>query len=117
MHTLAHEVWHLHGIGNEAQTECNALQTTARAAMLLGADARAAQATAVYALIRFYPYEPDEYHQPCVNGGPGDLRPADPALALAEPATSVGMFVIVPFAICVEILPNLRDELLRHLRS
>ena len=55
VHTLAHEVWHLHGIGNEAQTECNALQTTARAAMLLGADARAAQATAVYALIRFYP--------------------------------------------------------------
>jgi hypothetical protein len=78
VHTLAHEVWHLHGIGNEAQTECNALQTTAKAAMLLGADARAAQATAVYALIRFYPYEPDEYHQPCVNGGPGDLRPADP---------------------------------------
>jgi hypothetical protein len=78
VHTLAHEVWHLHGIGNEAQTECNALQTTARAAMLLGADARAAQATAVYALIRFYPNEPDEYHMPCVNGGPGDLRPADP---------------------------------------
>ena len=42
------------------------------------ADARAAQATAVYALTRFYPNEPDEYHEPCVNGGPGDLRPADP---------------------------------------
>jgi len=79
VHTLAHEVWHLHGIGNEAQTECNALQTTAQAALLLGADAQAAQATAVYALTRFYPNMPDEYRQPgCVNGGPNDLRPADP---------------------------------------
>ncbi len=79
VHTLAHEVWHLHGIGNEAQTECNALQTTAQAALLLGADARAAQATAVYALTRFYPIMPDEYRLPgCVNGGPYDLRPADP---------------------------------------
>ena len=64
VHTLAHEVWHLHGIGSEAQTECNALQTTARAASLLGADPAASQATAVYALMRFYPNEPDEYRCP-----------------------------------------------------
>jgi hypothetical protein len=32
VHTLAHETWHLHGIMDEAQTECYALQTTARAA-------------------------------------------------------------------------------------
>jgi hypothetical protein len=38
VHTLAHEVWHLHGIRDEAQTECYALQTTARAAELFGAD-------------------------------------------------------------------------------
>jgi hypothetical protein len=79
VHTLAHEVWHLHGIGNEAQTECYALQTTAQAAELFGADPVAAQATAQYAYTRFYPYEPDEYRQaPCVNGGTNDLRPFDP---------------------------------------
>ena len=79
VHTLAHEVWHLHGIGNEGQTECNALQTTARAAMLFGADTTAARRTADYALARLYPYLPDEYHLvDCVNGGPHDLRPADP---------------------------------------
>ena len=79
VHTLAHEVWHLHGIGNEAQTECYALQTTATAAELFGADPVAAQATADYAYARFYPNEPDEYRQaPCGNGGPLDLRPTDP---------------------------------------
>jgi len=79
VHTLAHEVWHLHGISNEAGTECNALQTTAGAAELFGADSQSAQATAVYALHRFYPNLPDEYRRPdCVNGGPLDLRPADP---------------------------------------
>jgi hypothetical protein len=79
VHTLAHEVWHLHGYGNEAQVECYALQTTARAAELLGADPVAAQATANYAYTRFYPNEPDEYREPdCANGGPLDLRPTDP---------------------------------------
>jgi hypothetical protein len=79
VHTLAHESWHLHGDGSEAITECHALQTTAYAATLLGADPRAAQATAMYALLRFYPNEPDEYRSgACVNGGPMDLRPTDP---------------------------------------
>jgi hypothetical protein len=79
VHTLAHEVWHLHGVENEAGAECDALQTTARAAVLFGADPRAAQATAVYALERLYPNMPDEYREAgCANGGPGDLRPADP---------------------------------------
>src|SRR5437868_11723428 len=79
VHTLAHEVWHLHGIGNEGQTECYALQTTARAAELFGADAAAAQATADYVYARFYPNEPDEYRQgPCGNGGPNDPAPAGP---------------------------------------
>jgi len=79
VHTLAHEVWHLHGIGSEALAECNALQTTARAAVLLGADERSAQATAVYALTHFFPNMPDDYRLPgCGSGGPYDLRPADP---------------------------------------
>jgi hypothetical protein len=79
VHTLAHEVWHLHGISNEARTECYALQTTARAAELFGADPAAAQAAADYAYARFYPSLPDEYREPdCGNGGPLDLRPTDP---------------------------------------
>jgi hypothetical protein len=79
VHTLAHETWHLHGISNEAVTECNALQTTARAAELFGADPVAARATATYSLLFLYPDLPDEYRLPdCVNGGPHDLRPADP---------------------------------------
>jgi hypothetical protein len=79
VHTLAHEVWHLHGLGSESRTECYALQTTAQAATLFGADPTAAQATAAYALTHFYPEEPDEYRESdCVSGGPLDLRPADP---------------------------------------
>jgi len=79
VHTLAHEVWHLHGVTSEAQTECYALQTTARAASLLGGDPAAAQATATYALTRLYPELPDEYREAdCVDGGPLDLRSKDP---------------------------------------
>jgi hypothetical protein len=79
VHTLAHETWHLHGIQDEAKTECYALQTTAQAAQLFGASPAAAQATAKYAYARFYPNLPDEYRQaPCGNGGPLDLRPTDP---------------------------------------
>lgn len=80
VHTLAHESWHLRGNGTESLTECHALQTTAFAATLFGADAQAAQATATYALLRLYPNLPDEYRDPtCTNGGPMDLRPTDPA--------------------------------------
>ncbi len=78
VHTLAHESWHLRGVTSEATTECRALQTTAFAATLLGADPRSAQATATYALAKLYPNLPDEYRTPdCTNGGPLDLRPAD----------------------------------------
>ncbi len=79
VHTLAHESWHLRGNTSESLTECHALQTTAFAATLLGADAQAAQATASYALVRLYPNMPDEYRTfACANGGPMDLRPTDP---------------------------------------
>jgi hypothetical protein len=79
VHTLAHETWHLHGVRSESSAECYALQTTAQAATLLGADPAAAQATASYALTHLYPELPDEYRgHDCGNGGPLDLRPADP---------------------------------------
>jgi hypothetical protein len=79
VHTLAHESWHLSGNTTESLTECHALQTTAFAASLFGADPQAAQATATYALLRLYPHLPDEYRDPdCTDGGPMDLRPTDP---------------------------------------
>ena len=80
VHTLAHETWHLHGVRSESIAECYALQTTAQAATLLGADTAAAEATAGYALTHLYPELPDEYRTgDCGNGGPLDLRPADPS--------------------------------------
>ena len=79
VHTLAHESWHLHGDGSEAITECHALQTTAYAATLLGADPQAAQATAIVRAAPLLSEQPDEYRSgACVNGGPMDLRPTDP---------------------------------------
>lgn len=79
VHTLAHESWHLRGDTSESLTECHALQTTAFAATLFGANTQAAQATATYALLRLYPNLPDEYRTfSCANGGPMDLRPTDP---------------------------------------
>ncbi len=79
VHTLAHESWHLQGNTAEWLTECHALQTTAFAATLLGADPATAQATATYALVHIYPYLPDDYRTAdCVNGGSMDLRPTDP---------------------------------------
>ena len=78
VHTLAHEAWHLNGVASESRAECYALQTTAEAAILLGADDPTALATSRYALAHLYPELPDEYRESdCGNGGPLDLRPAD----------------------------------------
>jgi hypothetical protein len=80
LHTLAHEAWHLHGIGNEAETECKSLQTTAQAAELFGADPQRATAIARYYVTTYYPQMPTDYRSgECGNGGPYDLRPADPS--------------------------------------
>ena len=79
LHTLAHEAWHLRGISNEAETECKSLQTTAQAAQLFGADPQRAAAIARYYASTYYPQMPTEYRTTqCGNGGPFDLRPADP---------------------------------------
>ena len=67
VHTLAHESWHLRGETSESVAECNALQTTASAAMLLGADPRAAQAVADYALSRLYPNCPTSTGRHCAG--------------------------------------------------
>jgi len=79
VHVLAHESRHLRGERSESLAECNALQTTAEAARLLGADPERAQATAAYVLVHIYPTMPPEYQEAdCVNGEPRDLRPDDP---------------------------------------
>ena len=77
---LAHESWHLRGTLDEAVTECRSMQTTAQAALLLGADAEHAQAVARYAWTHVYPHMPSDYRTfDCYDGGPLDLRPADPS--------------------------------------
>src|SRR5437868_3910804 len=75
VHVIAHESWHLRGVGNEAITECRSVQTTAFAATLFGADQRTAQAIATFYWQKTYPHMPDDYRTPlCANGGPLDLR-------------------------------------------
>jgi hypothetical protein len=79
VHTLTHEAWHLAGEKGEAVTECYALQTTAWAAVRLGAAPVEAQAIARYVDVHMYPELPAEYRTPaCGNGGPLDLRPTSP---------------------------------------
>jgi hypothetical protein len=77
---LAHEAWHLRGVTSEAQTECYALQTTALAALRLGASPEEAQAVALWNTKHVYPHLPSEYQSgECRNGGRFDLRPGTTA--------------------------------------
>lgn len=78
--TLAHEAWHLRGFTNEAQTQCYAVQTVERVALLLGvspADARLV-ASRVAADDLAAP-EGDYHSRECRPGGAYDLRPETPA--------------------------------------
>jgi hypothetical protein len=75
---LVHESWHMHGVMDEAVTECNALQTLPRVAQDLGATPQEAAAVARYDLDMIDPLLPGEYHSPeCRDGGRLDLRPGD----------------------------------------
>jgi hypothetical protein len=77
---LTHESWHLRGVQDEARTECDALQTMAGTAMALGATKAQAQALARGQYAENYPRMPDSYRsEACVEGGPFDLHPYDPA--------------------------------------
>ena len=75
--TVAHEVWHMRGIGEESTTQCYGMQTTAAVAIRLGlSPARAAQIQH-WVFVKGYPDMPDEYRtSACHNGSRLDLNPA-----------------------------------------
>lgn len=72
---LAHESYHLAGIADEAQAECDALQTMGWVAEQFHATPQQIRTWTAYSLAR-YPSMPDEYvSDECRNGGRLDLRP------------------------------------------
>lgn len=79
VHILAHEAAHLGGAGpNEAYAECDAVQSTARAAELLGVDAPYARWMAWLDWTHLYPDLPASYRSPdCRPGGALDRHLAD----------------------------------------
>jgi hypothetical protein len=77
LHTLAHESFHLRGIGEESTTECYAMQTTAAVAVSLGIPSGRAAKIQLWVWTKGYRNEPAEYSTPdCYDGGPLDLHPA-----------------------------------------
>jgi hypothetical protein len=77
--TLAHESWHLRGVLNEARTQCHAVQTTERAALLLGVPSADAHLLAVRVALDDAAAPPGEYHSAeCRPGGAYDLSPETP---------------------------------------
>jgi hypothetical protein len=75
---LAHESWHLHGVIDEAVTECRSLQTMAWTAQQLGASAEQGHAMALAQYEGAYRQMAEPYRSGgCVDGGPLDLRPDD----------------------------------------
>jgi hypothetical protein len=78
-HILAHEAAHLGGAGpNEAYAECDAVQSTAQAAELLGVDVQYARWMAWLDWSHLYPDLPASYRSPdCTPGGALDRHLAD----------------------------------------
>jgi|SRR5215207_372692 len=75
---LAHESWHLHGVIDEAETECRSLQTMAWTAQQLGATPEEGRAMARAQYDGAYRELPQAYRSSvCVDGGALDLRPDD----------------------------------------
>jgi hypothetical protein len=71
---LAHESYHLHGVRDEAATECYAHQWVRDVAMEFRVSARVADALADYAYTVQYPRMPDDYRSAeCRAGGALDL--------------------------------------------
>jgi len=78
-HVLAHEAAHLGEAGpSERRAECDAVQTTQRAAELLGSASEYARWMARLDWLHLYPRLSDSYRsQECVPGGPLDLHLAE----------------------------------------
>ena len=76
---LSHESWHMHGIRDEAETECRSLQTMAFTAQRLGATEAQGRALARGQYLEAYPRMGDSYRSfTCEDGAKSDLRPDDP---------------------------------------
>jgi hypothetical protein len=74
--TLAHELFHLAGIRDEAAAECYATQTVDFVAQKLGATAAQGKLVATWAGRTSPRTHPEEYHsQECRPGGALDLEP------------------------------------------
>jgi len=79
INTLAHEAIHLRGILDEGVTECYAVQNFALVAQRLGVTPEQARNLAITHWETSREKLPDRYVATgCENGGPLDLRPADP---------------------------------------
>jgi hypothetical protein len=75
---LSHESWHLHGVIDEAETECRSLQTMAWTAQQLGTTAEQGRAVALAQYEGMYQEMPEQYRSgACSDGGAMDLRPDD----------------------------------------
>jgi hypothetical protein len=75
---LSHESWHMHGVRDEAETECRSLQTMAFTAQRLGASEPQGRALALGQYRETYPQMGESYRSAtCRDGGQGDLRPHD----------------------------------------
>jgi hypothetical protein len=73
---LAHESYHLHGVRNEALTQCYAMQAVPRVAHALGAPAPQARLLAVLEYELGYPKMPPTYQSAdCRPNGPLDQHP------------------------------------------
>ncbi len=76
LETLAHEAQHVSGVGNEALAQCYGVQSTARAARLLGRSASEGRYLATVYWKRWYVWFPPRYRaRECRNGGRLDLHP------------------------------------------
>jgi hypothetical protein len=78
VHVLTHESVHLTGQGNEALTECEAMQRDEAVARALGATVPQARALAETYAVAVYPQLDSRYRTPdCRSGGPLDGSPGD----------------------------------------
>jgi hypothetical protein len=76
---LTHESYHLSGILNEAETECQAVQRLDEVAAWLGATPQQARSLAERYYADVYPRMPAAYqNSECVDRGKWDVAPTDP---------------------------------------
>ena len=76
MVTLAHESWHLRGVTHEGQTQCYAVQSIERTALLFGISPIESRLVAQWVAASDAAAPRDDYHSSeCRPGGRFDLAP------------------------------------------